>query len=479
MTAVSAPTLARLLGDLDSSQSAYREIAERIRLLMVDGRLTDGTRLPSERELATALGVSRTTTARVYAELRDAELVMSRRGSGSVVRVPLEQAATSSLIITPDDADTIALTYSAPAGAPGLGRAFERAVSRLSCVIGTPGYLPDGLPVLREALAQHYADRGLPTDPGQIIVTNGAIGSISLLARTFLRPGERVLVEGLSYPHGHEAFTAVGGRLAPLPVGERPWDVEALRSQLAGGRHRMAYIIPEFHNPTAAVMTDEERTAWARELRRHDVLTIVDESLHAVNLDGVELPAPYACYDDRAVLVGSSSKPFWGGLRVGWMRVPRDLVLPLVQARMSVDLGSSAFDQYVVTELLTEGGQTAAAGRAILRTARDHLLGELARELPEITADCPAGGLNLWVTLPGRDSSRLTSAAAQHGLLLTAGPRFYAQATAAGERHLRLAYTQPLDTLTEAVRRLAAAYDDVRSGRPAVAGRSPALDLIA
>ncbi|KQY59625.1 hypothetical protein ASD11_08740 [Aeromicrobium sp. Root495] len=476
---MSAPTLARLLGELESDQSAYREITERIRLLMVDGRLTDGTRLPSERELAAALGVSRTTTARVYSELRDAGLVMSRRGSGSVVRVPLGQAATSSLIITPDDADTIALTYSAPAGAPGLGRAFERAVSRLSSVIGTPGYLPDGLPVLREALAQHYADRGLPTDPSQIIVTNGAIGSISLLARTFLRPGERVLVEGLSYPHGHEAFTAVGGRLAPLPVGDRPWDLEALRAQLAGGRHRMAYFIPEFHNPTAAVMTDEERSAWARELRRHDVLPIVDESLHAVNLDGVELPAPFACYDDRAILVGSSSKPFWGGLRVGWMRVPHDLVLPLVQARMSVDLGSSAFDQYVVTELLTEGGQTAAAGRAILRTARDHLLGELARELPEISAPCPAGGLNLWVTLPGRDSSRLTAAAAQHGLLLTAGPRFYAQATAAGERHLRLAYTQPLDTLTEAVRRLAAAYDDVRSGRPSVPGRSPALDLIA
>lgn len=166
---------------------------------------------------------------------------------------------------------------------------------------------------------------------------------------------------------------------------------------------------------------------------------------------------------------------------MGWIRAPRDLVMPIVQARMMDDLGSSAFDQLVLTELLAEGGQTAAAGRARLRAARDHLLAELARELPEIDAPCPAGGLNLWVTLPGRISSRLTAAASCRGLLLTPGPRFFTRAAGAGERHLRLPYTQTHDTLTEAVTRLRLAYDDVcgpGGARPADT-RGDTLEMIA
>lgn len=465
-TALSAHRLSTLLGDLDGAGPTYRLIAERIRLLVIDGRVADGSRLPSERELAAALRVSRTTTTRVYAELRDTGILHSRQGSGSIVRLPLTASSASSLIITPDDADTIALTYSAPIGPPGLARAFESAAAKLPGLLSTTGYLPDGLPVLRELLAQRYTDGGLPTDPSQIVVTSGAMGAISLLARALITPGQRIVVEGTSYPHAHDSFESVGGRLSALPVHSSPWEPESLASILAGGPHRAAYFIPDFHNPTAAVMSEEERTTWARKMRRHDVVPIVDESLREINLDGVELPPVFATYDPRAVLIGSSSKSFWGGLRVGWIRAPRDLVMPLVQARMMDDLGTSAFDQLVVAELLTEGGQTAAAGRARLRSARDHLLAELAQQLPDFDVPCPTGGLNLWVTLPERMSSRLTAAASRHGLLLTPGPRFFSRAGAAGERHLRIPYTQSHETLTEAVRRLALAYEEVQGSHP-------------
>lgn len=470
MSSLSARRLAELLGPLDHSGPAYREIADRIRLLVIDGRVADGSRMPSERELATALAVSRTTTTRVYAELRDSGLLESRQGSGSVVRLPLGSSNTSSLIVTPNDAGTIAMTYAAPAGTPGLTRAFEAAAAKLPGLLTTTGYLPDGLPVLREVLAQRYTDGGLPTDPEQIVVTSGAMGAISLLARTLVSPGQRVVVEGLSYPHAHDSLVSAGARLSSLPVDRSPWEVEALSSTLAGSPHRAAYLIPDFHNPTAAIMTDIQRSTWARELRRHDVVPVVDESLRELNLDGVELPPLFATYDPRAILIGSSSKAYWGGLRVGWIRAPREAVMPLVQARMMDDLGTSAFDQLVVAELLTEGGQTAAAGRARLRAARDHLLSELARELPDVQAPCPAGGLSLWVTLPERMSSRLAAAASRHGLLLTPGPRFFSRAGTAGERHLRLPYNQSHEILTEAVARLRAAYDEVL-GKPA--GEAP------
>lgn len=481
-TIISAPRLATLLRPYAADGPAYRALAEGIRLLVVDGRVLDGSRLPSERELATALGVSRTTTTRTYAELRASGLLRSRQGSGSVIHVPYAASSASSLIVTPDGEDTIALTYSAPAGPAGLGRAFEAAVTKLPGLLATTGYLPDGLPVLRELLAQRYTDRGLPTDPDQIVITNGALGAVSLMAHTVLSPGDRVIVEGASYPHAHEALSSVGGRLSALPMLDTPWDVPALASTLSGSRHRLAYLIPDFHNPTAAVMRDDERGAWARELRRHDVLPIIDESLRDVNLDGVELPPSYATYDSRTVLVDSASKVFWGGLRVGWVRAPRDLVMPLIQSRMTLDLGSAAFEQLVLAELLVEGGQTAAAGRATLRAGRDHLLGELAQQLPEIEADCPAGGLSLWLTLPDRISSPLTAAAARHKLLLTPGPRFFTRAGSAGEKHLRLPYTQSPATLTEAVSRLQLAYDEVRGPERAATEappRSATLEMIA
>ena len=479
---LSATRLARLLGGSDSIGPAYKDLAERIRLLVVDGRVPDGSRLPSERALADALGVSRTTTTRVYAELRDTGLLHSKQGSGSIVRLPLSASHASSLIVAPHDTDTIAMTFSAPLAPPGIARAFEAAAQKLPGLLATTGYLPDGLPALREILAQRYTDRGLPTEPGQIVVTSGAQGAISLLGRAMLRPGQRIIVEGTSWPHAPESFSSLGARLTSMPVGETPWDTTALGEAIRSAPHTAAYIIPDFHNPTGAVMSDSERGAWARELNRHDIVPIVDESLREVNLDGVELPPSFASYDPRAIIVDSMSKSYWGGLRIGWARVPLDLVMPLIQARMNQDLGTPGFEQLVVAELLTEGGQTAAAGRARLRAGRDHLLSELAMSLPEIVAPCPTGGSSLWLTLPDRMSSRLTAAADRHGLILTPGPRFFTSPVPVSERHLRLPFMPALDILTEAVQRLRLAYDEVTGLREAHRGpvdTSDTLELIA
>src|SRR5687767_2822179 len=132
---VSASRLAAAL--VPPTGVAYRDLADQIRLLIVDGRITAGSRLPSERELATAAGVSRTTTARVYAELREAGLLRSRRGSGSVVCVPFAESSASTLIATPDDDAGIAMTFAAPAAPAGLGRAFEAATARLPGLLST------------------------------------------------------------------------------------------------------------------------------------------------------------------------------------------------------------------------------------------------------------------------------------------------------------------------------------------------------
>jgi len=473
---MSAARMATLIGDEPLRSPAYRDLVDRLRVLVIDGRLPDGTRLPSERELAAALGVSRTTTTRVYAELREAGLISSRQGSGSIVQVPFKASTVSSLILDPDSPNDIAMTYSAPSAPIGLASVFTAAAERLPGLLSTTGYLPDGLRELREAIADHHTADGLPTTPDQIIVTAGAMGAINLAAQTFLSPGSRVVAEGVSFPHGHDALIAAGGRLSPLALTEHPWDPTALKSLLGRSRHTAAYLIPDFHNPTGAVMSDADRGAWASLLKRHDVIPMVDETLRHVNLDDVELPPPYATYDPRAITFGSLSKAFWGGLRIGWARVPQARRMAMLQSRMFIDLGASAFDQLVAAELLRSGQELAEARLVEARQFRDHLIAALSRAIPTVRTTRPSGGLNLWLTFPEPVTTRLVAAASQHGLLLTPGARFFVQS--GGERNLRLPYTQPTDVLTEAVDRLAAACGDIHAtDEPRKAGST--LDLIA
>jgi DNA-binding transcriptional MocR family regulator len=211
-------------------------------------------------------------------------------------------------------------------------------------------------------------------------------------------------------------------------------------------------------------------------MRRAGTLAVVDESLREINLDGVELPPSFGSFDRDALLVDSASKMFWGGLRVGWIRAPRDLVMPLIQARMTHDLGTAAFEQLVLAEVLRDPVPVMTRALDSFRTQRDHLVDQLATHLPEIHVRRPAGGLSVWADLPEHNSTHLVAAASEHGLLLTPGPRFFTGAPAAGEAHLRLPYTQSPPVLDDAVQRLAMAY----AGRAADgAPDGPRLDLIA
>lgn len=475
---LSAPRMRVLLGDLSFDGPAYRELSDRIRLLILDGRLVHGTRLPSERELTVALGLSRTTVTRVYAELRDSGFLESRRGSGSVIRVPCVASSTSALVAHDTGDTAVSLTYAASAAPAGIGRAFEAAMHGLPGLLTTTGYLPDGLPILRERIANHYAVRGLPTTADQIIVTGGAMSALSLIARTLISRGDRVIVESPGYPHGFDALTSAGARLSALAVGATPWEEPPVRAVLRSGPHRAAYLIPDFHNPTGMLMADAQRERLASLLRRAGVTPVIDETMSGVNLDGIPMPLPFAAYDDRAITVGSAAKTYWGGLRLGWIRAPRELVTPFIQARMSSDLGAAAFEQLVLAEILADPADIVADALATLRRQRDHLRIALERELPEFEVPASPGGMSLWVTLPRRMSTALVAEAARHDLILTPGPRFFAHHEAPGERHLRLPYTHTVEVLDEAVRRLAAAYaQKTTKGRP---HRSPdAIDLIA
>lgn len=478
---ISATRTASLLGTATSQSPAYRGVSDALRLLVSDGRIAPGTQLPSERELTEALAVSRTTVTRAYADLRDRGYLVSRRGSGHVTRLPTATDPVDNLLspgragqLGDADHPTLDLCCAAPVAPPGIVAAYESAVAQLPGFLAGTGYFPSGLPALRTAIADRYSERGLPTTTDQIIVTSGALGATAIAARALTGPGDRVLVERPTYPNAMAALRRTGARLTGVDVDPTGWDTESWVDTIRTVRPTLAYLIPDFHNPTGALMPTEQRRRLAAALRSQQTIAVVDESLAELAIDdpdGSEPPLPFGAVSRSAISIGSASKTFWGGLRVGWLRATTSRFGELFAARLSLDLGAPLLEQLALTELLRSRTSVLATRRESLRHSRDTLAAALTEHLPEWQFTLPPGGLSLWCTLPQPLSTALVTAAERYGLLLAAGPGFACDGALDG--FLRLPFTQPADELARAVPLLARAWADARDRQ--LRGRRAAL----
>ncbi len=479
MTRVLAATrIATLLGAFDRDP-AYKGLAEGLRVLITDGRVPVGARLPSERELTDALAVSRTTVTRAYAELRDHGFLVSRQGSGSVASLPANRGHLVDHVLHPGTLDEgqIDLTVAAPAPGPGVLAAYERATEQLPAYLAGSGYFPCGLRVLREAVAATYAARGLPTDAEQIMIVPGAQAGVAIAARALVSVGDRVVVESPTYPNAIATLTHSGARMVgvdvPPDAAARAPDVDGLLATLRQVRPRVAYLIPDFHNPTGALMADEQRAQVGATLARTQTTAIVDESMVSLALDGQAMPAPFASHSPDAISVGSLSKSFWGGLRLGWLRLPHGQLDAFFRSRLSLDLGCAVLEQLVGVDLLGDSGHLLEHRRAQLRTSRDTALRAVAEHLPDWRVSRPAGGLNLWCELPDALSSALVPKAERHDVLLASGPSFAPEGGL--DRFVRLPYTQPEHVLDEAIARLGVAWRETLEHPGFIARGTPNL----
>lgn len=467
---LSATRTATLLGEFSTSP-AYRGLADALRRLIADGRIPVGTRLPSERDLTAALGVSRTTVTRAYQLLQEVGYATARQGSGTVAALPVSRRHRGDHLLSPaegsgDDLDLTCAAHVAPAG---MAAAYEAAVAELPSYLGGLGYFPSGLPVLREALAARFAARGLPTSPSQIIVTAGALGGLAIAVRAVTATGDRVLVESPTYPNAIATLQQAGCRIAGVDVDVHGWDVGSMGAALRQVAPRAAYLIPDFHNPTGALLPAEGRAELGAALRASRTVALIDESLVDVPLEGQSMPAPLGSFVPDSITIGSASKSFWGGLRIGWLRVPEPRSAAVIASRLSLDLGAPVLEQLVLLQLLAAEEEVMSWRRAQLRASRDALVSALRSELPSWTVTPPGGGLAIWAELPEPVSSTLTSVAERHGLLLASGPSFAPEGGL--ERYLRLPYALPADSLVEAVRRLRLAWDETIATGTAHPGR--------
>jgi len=476
---IGAAALARLLGSPPPAGPAYLALADGLRRCVLDGTLPLSTRLPSERELALALAVSRTTTAAAMERLREQGFVRTRRGSGSVTTLPDGPRPPSGAVLlggtdTGATDQTADLTMAAPPAPRALHGAALRALDRLPRHLAGTGYAHLGLPELRALLAERYTRRGTPTSPDEILVTTGAQQAIALLTATLLGPGDRAVVEHPAYPHAISAVRATGARPVPVPVGPHGVDLDLLESTMRQVGPRLVHLTPDHHNPTGSSLDDAGRARVRALATRYRTVVVGDETLTDLTLDGPALTSFSGASPGRHVVaLGSASKSFWGGLRVGWVRADRDLVTRLAQERVHHDMSTGVLDQLVTCELLLAADDVLAERRAQVRLQRDVLLAAVARHLPSWRVDRPDGGLSAWADLGAPVSSALAAIAPHHGVRIVPGPVFGVDGSF--ENRLRLPFSQPPDVLERGVVALAEAWRAL--GVPGSAANAEPTDL--
>ncbi|MDP9093919.1 MAG: PLP-dependent aminotransferase family protein [Actinomycetota bacterium] len=471
LSRLSGAALASLLPELRTLPGpVYMALADTVMALVLDGRIATETRLPSERELALALQISRATVTAAYDALRADGFLASRTGSGSFVTVPVGSRPKPSLsrwMIAPPSAstttDVLDLSCAALPAPPGvLETALAAAAQAITPHTVDDGYDPAGLPALRTAVAQRFSARGVPTSANQVLITNGALHAWDLLLRLLVGPGDRVLTELPTYPGALDAVRGNGARVVPVPMAAQGgWQVDQMQATLRQTAPRLAYLTPDFHNPTGALIDETSRRDVLRVARQTGTTVVIDESF--ADLGFCAPVRATASIDASVISIGSLSKPIWGGLRIGWLRASTDLVHRLAAMRTTIDMAGPVIDQLVATELFPLLEKITARRLGELLPQRDALIAALRRELPQWRHAVPQGGLSLWAELDAPLSTPLTLLAAQTGVLVVPGSRFGVDGTL--ERFLRLPFSLPADRLDQAVRRLATVWAQIdRSG---------------
>ena len=435
--------------------------------------LLPGTKLPPERVLAAQLGVARTTVSAAYKLLERQGLVDRRQGRGTHVtgadKTPMGLRAadlTTSLQrnvifrrLTEGSPDAIDLLGSSAPPGVAVRQAVAAAARAIDLdeLMGDHGYYPLGYPPLRRAVAAHLSARGLPTTQEQVLVTGGAQQAISLLATYYITPGSVIVLEDPTFPGAMDAFRAAGGRILSVPLHAAGADIELIAATISESAVRAVYLMPTFHNPAGAVMPEAARRELARFGRVSEVPIIEDNTLAELAL-GCEPPPPLAAYgrDAHIVSIGSLSKLFWAGLRVGWIRASRSAIAQLGQLKAVADLGSPLVSQAIAVSMLADSERIGDLRRREL-TERLALLEDLLHGmLPDWRWRRPQGGLSIWARLPAGSSTELAQIAGRRGVLIAPGPLM--SPTGRFDEFVRLPFDHEPAVLHEGVRRLASAW---------------------
>ena len=428
------------------------------------GGLPAGGELPSERVLAAELGVSRATVAAAYRELRERGLAVTRHGSGTVIRSVMpppggaSSPALAGLLARANEATPV---IDLSVGAPDfdeLVAGLELSGTTLGRHVEGHGYAPLGWPALRAAVAECLSARGAPTSAEEVLITNGAQEAISLAVGIAAGDGRRIAVESPGYPGALDAIARAGGQAVAVPRDAAGLRVDSLKRLLERQHAHALYVAPSCNNPTGGRTAGHRRERLAALAADHDFTIVEDTVLDELRYDGEPGPPLWALAPERVLAAGSLSKVAWGGLRVGWLRAPRPVVLRLARVKGALNLGVGAFDQLAGLEVLSRYDEVCQSRRAQAARHMQALHDALATELPDWQVEPAEGGWSLWVMLPSGSAAAFAQVALRRGVAVAPGG-----ASSPDEEFpdcVRLCFGPAPPLLEEAASRLAAAWTE-------------------
>jgi 2-aminoadipate transaminase len=317
--------------------------------------------------------------------------------------------------------------------------------------------LPGPRAFLRERLGRL---EGHEPAEDELAITSGGIEALELISKTFLDPGDLVMVEAPSYLGAIMAFRSFEARTECVAIDGEGLLVDVLAERLAAGRRpKLLYVIPDHQNPAGVSLAAERRVALVELARRYGFLLLEDVAYRELAFDGSRPPALWSLGPDVVLQLGTFSKTFSPGVRLGWVAGPAEVVAWLVTAKQNTDQCAGGLGQRLLEEYGRRGllDRQIVAARELYRRRCELLMAAMEAQMPEgVRWTRPAGGFFSWVTLPPEaDTAELARAAMAQGVAFVPGTPFFPDGQ--GRNQLRLSFSKVDDALiSEGVRRLAA-----------------------
>lgn len=461
--------------DKSGIEPIYKQIARFYEEQIMCGELAPGALLPTERELAGALQVNRSTVTAAYEELRATGLITSAQGSGTWVthhhwgiaprNIPNWQRYTNGGTFLPAlplvkqvreaamDRSIINLAKAELAPSLMPTSILERLLREETSLVSLNYLHQKGDPDLREAISLHLKKHfSISVTPEEIMVTSGAQQALHIITQCLLKPGDAIAMECPSYAYSLPLFVSAGLRLHRLPVdqeGLNPDEIVALHKK---HRIRMVFTNPTYHNPTGTTLSVSRRKELLRICEELRIPIVEDDAFGTITLDNGEVPpAPLKALDQKngsVIYIGSLSKTVSPGLRIGWIAGPKTVIERLSDAKQQMDYGTSSIAQRLLLSYLANGHwekQTLQI-RGHLTRKRDITLRALSRHLSDKASwNQPEGSYHIWCQLhDSLPDDLLLSQGIAEGVLFTPGSVFGAESG-----YLRLTYSWADEQLIE------------------------------
>jgi DNA-binding transcriptional MocR family regulator len=491
--------------DRQSEVPLYRQLQRTLAQRIRAGEIAPGSQLPSVRGLAKDIGVSPITVVQAYNALAVEGLIHAAVGRGTFAGVATPEASPQT---DPNHADgsntgdrdgewqsslpiylrapriTAMQTLLRPGRRPGMIslaggtpdpslfpiRALGRLWSRVMA-LEDPRFLQYGSPQgdyhLRTWIAGHCGSIGISTRPEDILITSGSQQAIDLVARTFVGPGDYVLVESPTFITALDIFEARGAKLIGVPMDAEGVRVDIAASLVERYQPRLMYTMPTAHNPTGITMSEERRRQLAALARRHNLLILEDDTCSEFAYDG-DAPAAIKSFDTRGhvAFVLSYSKTVIPGLRVGCVVGQGALLTRLVESKSLADRFTSPLIQRTLWRYLSASQypRDLASARDTYRRRRDAILRALQASMPpEVTWSHPGAGFNIWIRLPdGTGATDAFEEGLKEGVACAPGDLFLPHVPPPDGLRISFADTSE-DVATEGIQRLARAITRVLS----------------